>query len=94
MSEIIPKYWVTMTDRFMSGWGLAKGLKNKLVFECESLAEAEKVEAFALNRPEMSYVHLCSRKPKYVKAVMEQDYKSGGYYVQMRNKTLCPRWYE
>ena len=51
MSEIIPKYWVTMTDRFMSGWGLAKGLKNKLVFECESLAEAEKVGILCTQSP-------------------------------------------
>ena len=29
------KYYVTMTDKFMSGWGEAAGKVNKLVIECE-----------------------------------------------------------
>ncbi len=29
-------YYVTATDKFMSGWGLAKGRTNKVVVICEN----------------------------------------------------------
>ena len=35
------KYYVTMNDTFMSGWGYAEGKINKLIFECDSYKEAE-----------------------------------------------------
>ena len=35
--------YVTMTDKFMSGWGMAKGKTNKLVIECENSMQAEKI---------------------------------------------------
>jgi len=33
--------YVTMTDKFMSGWGMAEGKTNKLVLECKNLHEAK-----------------------------------------------------
>ena len=58
-------YYVTMTDRFMSGWGPATGKTNKLVIECETYEQAEKLEAHALTRSEMKYVNIRTSKPYY-----------------------------
>jgi len=58
-------FYVTMTDKFMSGWGMAKGLINKLVIECETLEEAKQIERTAHNRNEMKYVNICTTKPSY-----------------------------
>lgn len=62
MSE---KYYVTMTDKFMSGWGHARGLTNKLVIECDSWDEAMVVARNAKDRTEMKYVNITSTKPYY-----------------------------
>ena len=29
-------YYVSMTDKFLSGWGMSKDKTNKLVLECDS----------------------------------------------------------
>ena len=58
-------YYVTMTDKFMSGWGMAEGKKNKLVIECETFEQAEAIERAAQNRPEMRYVNICTKRPSY-----------------------------
>ena len=36
-------YYVTMTDRFMSDWGLSAGRTNKLVIECPTYTQAEQI---------------------------------------------------
>jgi hypothetical protein len=61
-------YYVTMTDRFMSGWGPARGTINKLVIACQSYEEAETIERNAKLRSEMRYVNICNRKPSYPRA--------------------------
>lgn len=58
-------YYVTMTDTFMSGWGLAEGKTNKLIIECETYEEALTIEHNARNRPEMKYVSISSKRPRY-----------------------------
>lgn len=65
------KYYVTMTDRFMSGWGMAKGKTNKLIIECDTHEQAEIIKRNALRRSEMRFVNVCSNRPKYGKSVME-----------------------
>ena len=60
-------YWVTMTDKFMSGWGLAENKINKLVIECENYAMAQIVENNAENRSEMKYINIVTKKPYYNK---------------------------
>jgi len=60
-------YYVTMTDKFMSGWGHAKGKTNKLVIECDSFDDAQTVETNAKDRNEMIYVNITRRKPYYRK---------------------------
>lgn len=77
--------YVTMTDSFMSGWGMAKGTINKLIFECENMKEARIVEENANNRSEMKYVNIRMTKPYY---------NSNKYYAQTKTKEDYPKWYE
>ena len=58
--------YVTMTDKFMSGWGMAKGKTNKLVIECENRMQAEELADYAENeRDEMKYINIIYTKPHY-----------------------------
>ena len=59
------KYYVTMTDKFMSGWGYANNLINKYVIECDTMKEAMIAERNAKKRPEMKYINITSNKPYY-----------------------------
>lgn len=77
-------YWVTMTDKFMSGWGMAKGKINKLVFECESLTEARVVAENAEYHGSQKYINIATRKPYY---------SPSKYYVQIKTKEDYPDWY-
>ena len=58
------KWYVTMTDKAMSGWGRAKDMTNKLIITCDNLQDAETVERNALRRPEMKYVNITRIKPR------------------------------
>ena len=78
------KCYVTMNDKFMSGWGCASGKINKLVFECDSYREAEIVAENARKRSEMKYINISSKKPSY---------SSNRYYAQWFNKEEHPNWY-
>ena len=64
-------YYVTMTDKAMSGWGNAQGKTNKFIIECETLQQAETIERNAQRRNEMKYINICSKKPRYGKNVFE-----------------------
>lgn len=63
------KYYVTMTDKFMSGWGMAAGRTNKLIIECDTFAQAAEIERNAHKRPEMKYINIRSTKPRYPHAL-------------------------
>ena len=58
-------YYVTATDKFMSGWGLAEGKINKVVVVCNSIGEAEEVEEALHRRSEMKYINIRYSKPYY-----------------------------
>jgi hypothetical protein len=58
-------FYVTMTDKFMSGWGAAQNRVNKLIIECETWQQAEQIERAARRRSEMKYVNICARRPRY-----------------------------
>jgi hypothetical protein len=62
--ELLP-YYVTMTDKFMSGWGEAKGKINKYVIRCSTYQEAEKIELNAHRRPEMKHINIVNKLPYY-----------------------------
>ena len=57
--------YVTMTDKFMSGWGVAQGKINKLVIECDTMEQAEIIEKNAHKRSEMKAINITQRKPAY-----------------------------
>jgi hypothetical protein len=78
------KYWVTMTDKFMSGWGKAQGKTNKLVFTARDYDEAKVVADNARRRGDMNYINICHAKPSY---------DPRRYYVQYKNKHSYPAWY-
>jgi len=58
------KYYVSMTDKFMSGWGYAKDKINKFIIECENFEQAETIERNARSRSEMKYINICCNKPR------------------------------
>jgi hypothetical protein len=78
-------YYVTMTDKFMSGWGMAAGKLNKLVFECESLKEARIVAENAGKRSDQKNINIRSTKPYY---------SSSTHYTQIKTKEEYPNWYK
>lgn len=79
------KYFVSMTDKFMSGWGEARGKINKLIFECETYEEALIVEENAQNRSDQKNINICSKRPYY---------PSRSHYTQVKTKEIYPSWYE
>jgi hypothetical protein len=68
--QIIP-YYVSMTDKFMSGWGGAEGKTNKFIIECETMEQAETIQRNARRRSEMKYINICIDKPRYGANVVE-----------------------
>ena len=83
MNEEEKKYYVSMTDRVLSGWGEAKDKINKLVFECRGYDEAVIVRDNAKARSDMIHVNICINKPYYNKRQ---------YYVQDKT-TDYTHWY-
>jgi hypothetical protein len=58
--------YVTMTDKFMSGWGGATSRKAKYVVECDDARQADQIERIAkTKRSEMTYVNITNKKPSY-----------------------------
>lgn len=82
-SEKIPKknWYVTMTDKFMSGWGHARGKTNKFVIGCNTYKQCRRVMRNAKLRDEMIYINYTSQKPYYNDRqflVSYKDYKQLG----------------
>ena len=76
-------FYVTLTDTFMSGWGKAKNLTNRLVFPCEDMDEAIGVSEYAKSRTDTKNVRICTVKPQikpwqYVH-VMDPDHSVAWY---------------
>jgi hypothetical protein len=65
------KYYVTMTDKFMSGWGQAHNKVNKLIVECADYLQARQIAKAACRRPEMKYVNICINRPRYGAHILE-----------------------
>lgn len=59
------KYYVTMTDKFLSGWGEAEGKIAKYVYECDSYQEAEIVKDNAERRGDQKHVNIRGTRPHY-----------------------------
>lgn len=58
-------FYVTATNKFLSGWGTAEGKINKLVVTCENMAQAEEVQAALRDRGDMKYINIRTSKPAY-----------------------------
>lgn len=61
-------YYVTMTNKFISGWGWgqAEGKINKFVICCETREQAETVAKNARKQREtMKYINITTKKPCY-----------------------------
>jgi hypothetical protein len=65
------KFYVTMTDKYLSGWGMSEGKTNKLIIECDTIEQAEQIERVARYRDEMRYVNIRMTKPHYGANVLE-----------------------
>lgn len=65
------KIYVTMTDKFLSGWGMATNKTNKFIIVCDNWEQAETIERNAKKRSEMKRINICMNKPKYGKHVLE-----------------------
>lgn len=80
------KYYVTMTDNFLSGWGSAKNKINKLIFICDNYKEAEIVFNNASNRNDMKYINICFNFPYHL--------NNNKYYTQIKTKEDYKSWYK
>jgi hypothetical protein len=57
-------YYVRMHDKFMSGWGTATDRRSIYIVACDTLAQAEAIEAAAHRRSEMSRISICTSQPR------------------------------
>lgn len=62
------KYYVTMTDKVLSGWGAAQGKTSKFVVICDTPEQAYIIEKNARLRPEMKHVNFRVTKPYFKNA--------------------------
>tara|TARA_R110000744_G_scaffold73811_2_gene147616 strand:+ start:123 stop:419 length:297 start_codon:yes stop_codon:yes gene_type:complete len=78
-------FYVTCTDKFMSGWGPTGGRNNRLVFVCATQAEAWTVYDNACGRTDQKNVHVCTAKPRLC------HYTN---FYQVKTSETCGVWYE
>lgn len=57
--------YVTMTDTFLSGWGLADDKISKFIVTCDNFEQAETIKKNAMLRDDMKYINICTNKPRY-----------------------------
>ena len=58
------RYYVRMTDKFMSGWGVSEGKRNVLVIACDTWEQAAAIEKAAHDRSDMQRVEICLKPPR------------------------------
>lgn len=78
------KYYVSMTDKFLSGWGLADNKTAKYIVECDTYEEAEIVADNARSRSDQKNVNICYNKPYY---------NQRHYLVKYQTKEDLPSWF-
>ena len=54
-------FYVNMNDHFMSGWGGAARGRSILCIACDTLEQAEAIEAAAHRRDEMHYITIADK---------------------------------
>lgn len=73
--------FVNMTDRFLSGWGQAKGGRAVLCIQCRTYEEAERIERAALRRPEMKRVAIAKAPRKGAQVTIRQASELSGVWL-------------
>jgi hypothetical protein len=69
------RVYVTMTDKFMSGWGGAQGRTAKYVIACDNYGEAGIVADNARSRSEMEHIKIVDgKKPVFSKTRFQTTY--------------------
>ena len=68
--------FVWMTDKFMSGWGQAKGKINKLIIRCDTLEQAECIFKNAQMRDEMKNINYGRKLPYFSESKYKLSFKT------------------
>ncbi len=68
-------YYVCANDKFMSGWGDARGKINTLIFPCDTILEVDRIMNVLESNDSMRYVRVCYTKPRL---------KPSGYLYQVK----------
>lgn len=77
------KWYVTATDRFLSGWGGATGKTQKIVVLCNDIEQARRVERNMKKDRTLGNVIRKDKKPSY---------SSTKYSVSWKKASECPLW--
>lgn len=86
--------FVTCIDTFLSGWGKAEGLLNKLIILCDTPEEAKIVAQNAKDRNDQRDVKIHSKPPTDFRTTMGVMYKTNGKLVQIKDKEDMPNWFK
>lgn len=78
-------FYVTLTDKFLSGWGKAEGKKNRLIIPTRSLREAELVKQEANTRNDFTNIEVKERIPNY-------DHRKN--FVQVKTREDMPKLFK
>ena len=73
--------YITCIDKFMSGWGLAKDMDNRLIFECKDEGTANRLRNKLESRSEMAEIEEIEKVPDIV--LKDKEVIMEGEYVQM-----------
>lgn len=80
------KFYVTMTDRFLSGWGLCRNKVSKFIVECDSWAQALEIYTNARHEnKEMKYINTTNNISKY--------YNNSRFHVSLKHYSECLRFH-
>lgn len=66
--DLTDKYFVTATDKTMSGWGRAEGKIAKRVIVCDTWRQVQRIADAMINKPSREgwrYINKTSRLPRY-----------------------------
>jgi hypothetical protein len=76
-------HYVSCIDTFLSGWGKSKDRDNKLVFECETNEEVDKLVHILNKRSDFKYVYKYTDDfPK--RLLKDKEVKTDNTYYQLK----------
>jgi hypothetical protein len=88
------QYFVTCIDTFMSDWGRAEGLSNKLIILCDNFEEAQTVAQNAKNRGDQRSIKIHSKPPTDFRTTKGPEYITNSKFVQIKDKEDMPHWFK